>query len=307
MREYEFYQVDVFTSERFSGNPLVVVPDADGLTTQEMKMIAAEMSVPQTTFVVAPSAEESLYRMRILTPTTQLPFTGHPAMGAHWVMAELGRVTLEEPVTTVRYEQSVGLLSADFHVKDGRLDHIMLDQCPPVFLAELKDVRDLARGLGVNPEDITGTRLPVQVVSTGMPQLMVPMRSLAAVQRLDASEMALASLGRVLRSLGSNFILVFTTETGRPDVTVHSRGFGHFVGIPEDPVTGNANGALGAYLVRNEIIPITEPTIRYIAEQGSEIQRPGTLIVEVDHENGRPRAVRVGGQVVQVMKGSFTI
>ncbi len=307
MREYEFYQVDVFTSERFSGNPLVVVPDADDLTSREMKMIAAEMSVPQTAFVIPPSIEGSLYKMRILTPTTELPFTGHPAIGAHWVMAELGRVSLEEPVTTVQYEQSVGLLTADFHVKDGRLDHIMLEQCPPVFLAVLKDVRELARGLGVNADEITGTGRPTQVVSTGMPQLMVPMRSLAAVQRLDASEMSLSSLSKVLSSLGSNFIHVFTTETGKPGVTVHARGFGHFVGIPEDPVTVNANGALGAYLVQNGIIPINEPTVRYIAEQGSEIQRPGTIMVEVDHDYGRPRMVRVGGQVVQVMKGTFMI
>ena len=307
MREYEFYQVDVFTSERFSGNPLVVVPNADGLTTQEMKMVAAEMSVPQTTFVITSSTEGSLYRMRILTPTTELPFTGHPAIGAHWVMAELGRVPLKGPVTNVTYEQSVGLLTADFHVKEGRIDHIMMEQCPPIFLAELKDVRELARGLGVSPDEITGTGRPTQVVSTGMPQLMVPMRSLAAVQRLDASEMSLSILSKVLRNLGSNFIHVFTTETGKPGVTIHARGFGHFVGIPEDPVTGNANGALGAYLVRNGIIPINEPTIRYIAEQGSEIQRPGSVMVEIDHEHGRPRAVRVGGQVVQVMQGTFTI
>jgi PhzF family phenazine biosynthesis protein len=222
-------------------------------------------------------------------------------------MAELGRVPLDGEVTTVQYEQGVGPMSADFHVIDGRLDHIMIDTCPPLFLSVLPDAAELARGLGVNAGEITGTNLPVQVVSTGMPQLMVPMQSLAAVQRLDASEMSLPSLSRVLRSLGSNFIMVFTTETGRSDVTTHVRGFGHFVGIPEDPVTGNANGALGAYLVRNGVIPLGEPTIRYISEQGSEVQRPGTVIVEVEHEHGTPRKVRVGGPVVQVIRGTFTI
>jgi len=307
MREFEYWQVDVFTSERFSGNPLVVVPDADDLSTQEMRMIAWEMNVPETSFVVAPRAEDSIYRMRAFTPTTELPFTGHPAIGAHWVMAELGRVPLEEGVNTVQYEQGVGPMSADFHVIDGVLDHIMIDTCPPLFLADLKEAGELARGLGVNVQEITGTRLPIQVVSTGMPQLMVPMQSLAAVQRLDASEMSLAPLGRVLQSLGSNFIMVFTTETGRSDVTTHVRGFGHFVGIPEDPVTGNANGALGAYLVRNGVIPLTGPTIRYISEQGSEVQRPGTVIVEVDHDHGTPKEVRIGGPVVEVIRGTFMI
>jgi len=307
MREFEYWQVDVFTSERFSGNPLVVVPDADDLTTQDMRKIAWEMNVPETTFVVAPRVEDSIYRMRAFTPTTELPFTGHPAIGAHWVMAEMGRVPLEEGINKIQYEQGVGPMSADFHVVDGELDHIMIDTCPPLFLAELKDANDLARGLGVNATEITGTRLPIQVVSTGMPQLMVPMQSLAAVQRLDANEMSLTFLNRVLQSLGSNFIMVFTTETGRPDVTTHVRGFGHSVGIPEDPVTGNANGALGAYLVRNGVIPLGGPTVRYISEQGSEVQRPGTVIVEVDHEHGTPKGVRIGGPVVQVIRGSFRI
>ncbi len=119
--------------------------------------------------------------------------------------------------------------------------------------------------------------------------------------------MSLTFLNRVLQSLGSNFIMVFTTETGRPDVTTHVRGFGHSVGIPEDPVTGNANGALGAYLVRNGVIPLGGPTVRYISEQGSEVQRPGTVIVEVDHEHGTPKGVRIGGPVVQVIRGSFRI
>lgn len=303
MREYEFYQVDVFTSEPFSGNPLAVVPDAEGLSTQEMHMIAREMSLPETTFIVPPRTPEANYRMRIFTPTVELPFTGHPAIGAHWVMAQLGRMELVEPVTTVCYEQGVGPLTADFYVENGQVVHIMMSQCPPVVLGEIKNIRDLANGLRVRPEEITGTGLPVQVVSTGMPQLMVPIQSLSAVQRLDAAEMELASLAKVMGSVNSTFIMVFTTETERPDTKVHVRGFGHLVGIPEDPVTGNANGALGAYLVRNAVIPLTGSTIRYISEQGREINRPGSLIVEVDHTDGIPTAVRVGGEAVQVMKG----
>jgi len=303
MRELEFYQVDVFTSEPFCGNPLAVVPDAEGLTPQEMLMIAREMYLTETTFIWPPQTAEASYRMRIFTPTVELPFTGHPAIGAHWVMAELGRVKLSEPVTTVLYEQTVGLLTADFHVKDGRVDHIMMSHCPPVFLGELHNISDLVAGLGISSQEITGTGLPVQAVSTGFPTLMVPIRSLSTVQRLDAAEMNLPSLAKVLNNVRASFMMVFTTETERPDVDVHVRGFGHLVGVPEDPVTGSSNGALGAYLVRTGVIPTTGSTVRFISEQGSEIKRPGTLIVEVDHEDGVPTAVRVGGRVVQVMKG----
>jgi trans-2,3-dihydro-3-hydroxyanthranilate isomerase len=306
MREYRFYQVDVFTTEPFTGNPLAVVPDADGLSDQEMRRIAHEMSLPETTFVVAPRAADSQYRMRIFTPTVELPFTGHPAIGAHWVMASLGRVPLTGPVTRVVYEQGVGRLTADFLLKDGALDLIMMSQPAPVFMSSLRDprdVRDLAKALGIEPEEISATGLAIQVVSTGMPVLIVPLHSLAAVQRLDAAAMDLATLAGLMEPLGANFVLVFTTQTERPEARVHVRGFGHLLGIPEDPVTGNANGSLGAYLVRHGILPATGQTLRYTSEQGSEIDRPGTLEVEVDHEGGIPTAVRVGGRAVSVMEG----
>jgi len=303
MREYKFYQVDVFTEEPFTGNPLAVFPDAEGLSSEEMQMIAREFGFPESTFVLPSDKEDALYRMRIFTGTVELPFTGHPAVGAHWVMANLGRVELTEPVTTIQYEQAVGVLTADLHVRDGQVDYIMMDQCQPLFMAVLNDVRPLARGLGINPDSITQTGLPVQVVSTGMPQLMVPVRSLAVVQRLDAAYMDIPSLTRALDAVGASFIVVFSTETENPEADMHVRGFGHVVGIPEDPVTGSANGALGAYLVRHRAVPVTASPVCLVGEQGSEMKRPGMLRVEVEHRDGAPTHVKVGGKVVQVIEG----
>ena len=303
MPELQFQQVDVFTTEPFKGNPLAVFPDADGLSAEDMQMIAREMTAPETTFVVKPQTEEALWRLRIFTPTVELPFTGHPALGALWVMAERGGVTFSEPVTTIVYEQGVGPLTADFHIKDGRLDLIMMAQCQPLFMSTLSDVRGLAQGLGVPPEVIQGTGLPVQVISTGMPQLMVPFRSLAAIRSLDAADMDIPALTRTLNRVGASFTHVFTTETEDPGSHAHARGFGHLVGIPEDPVTGSACGALGAYLVRHNVVPATGPTFRITCEQGSEIKRPGFVYVEVDHRDGTATAVRAGGRAVPVLEG----
>jgi trans-2,3-dihydro-3-hydroxyanthranilate isomerase len=307
MRELKFYQVDVFTDEPFKGNPLVVFPDAEGLNGAEMQMIAREFGLPESTFVIPPEVEGSQYRMRIFTPTVELPFTGHPAIGAHWVMAGLGRVELTEPVTTVLYEQVVGQLTADFHVKDGKVDFIMMSQCEPLFMAQLKDIRSLAKGLGISAQWITATGLPVQVVSTGMPQIMVPVQSLPAVRQLDAADMDIPSLTQALNSVGASFTVVFTTETENEEADVHLRGFGHLVGIPEDPVTGSANGALGAYLVRHGAVPITGNPVHITGEQGSEMKRPGFVKVEVEHGEGVPKAVRVGGKAVQVIEGVIRI
>jgi trans-2,3-dihydro-3-hydroxyanthranilate isomerase len=97
--------------------------------------------------------------------------------------------------------------------------------------------------------------------------------------------------------------MVFTRETEQPTATVHVRVFAPLLGVPEDPATGSANGALGAYLVHHRAIPITEPTVHIVSEQGAELHRPSTLYVEVDHRDGEPTGVRVGGQVTPVIEG----
>ena len=140
---------------------------------------------------------------------------------------------------------------------------------------------------------------------------MTPVRSLAEVQALDANKLNTAALNRVCRDLGTECVMVFTFETERPEATVHVRLFAPLLGVPEDPATGSANGALGAYLVHHasassalcRAVEVTEPTTHILSEQGAEINRPSTLYVEVDSAGEEVTAVRVGGQVVLVAEG----
>jgi trans-2,3-dihydro-3-hydroxyanthranilate isomerase len=132
---------------------------------------------------------------------------------------------------------------------------------------------------------------------------MTPVRSLAEVQGLDAGKLNTAALNRVCRELGTECVMVFTFETERPESTVHVRMFAPLLGVPEDPATGSANGALGAYLVYHRAVPVTEPTTYIVSEQGAEINRPSTLYIEVDGVGDEIAAVRVGGQVVLVAEG----
>jgi len=302
-RQYQFIQVDVFTDTAFGGNPLAVFPEAEGLTAGEMQSLAREMNLSETTFVLPPEAPGADFRVRIFTPAAELPFAGHPVVGTHWVLAHLGRVDLSEPVTTVHLELGVGVLPADLHVRDGSIGRVVMTQARPTFHAVLSNVVDLAAGLGLTPRAITETELPVQVVSTGVPQIMVPVRSLSKVRSLVASELRLTALNRVCHAVGSDCALVFALETERPEATVHVRMFAPLVGILEDPATGSANGALGAYLVRHRAVPLTEATVHIVSEQGAEMGRPSTLYVDVDHRDGEPTEVRVGGEVVLVAEG----
>ncbi len=303
MKEHRFLQVDVFTDKPFGGNPLAVFPEAVGLSTEEMQNIAREMNLSETTFVFPPQVPGADFKVRIFTPAKELPFAGHPVVGTHWVLAHVGRVDLSEPVTQVSFELGVGVLPADIHIAAGRVEQVVMTQDRPTFHAILEDLTDLAAGLGLIPEAIKETGLPVQVVSTGVPQMMVPVRSLTEVQSLNASQLNVQALNRACQIVGTECVMVFTFETERPETTVHVRMFAPLLGVPEDPATGSANGALGTYLIHHKAIPATGPTIHILSEQGSEINRPSTLSIEVDHRDGEITAVRVGGQVVLVAEG----
>lgn len=304
MKEYKFIQVDVFTDKPFGGNPLAVFPDAQGLTRDEMCKIAQEMNLSETTFVLPPKASEADFKVRIFTPTSEIPFAGHPVVGTHWVLADQGRIALGEPVTTVQFELGIGVLPTDLHVSRGKIKKVMMTQSSPTFHAILKNLTNLSEGLGLSPEAINETELPVQVVSTGLPQMIVPIRSLAEVQAVDSSGLNVPALNRACRATNTETVLIFTFETERPEATVHARFFAPLHGVPEDPATGSANGALGAYLVHHRAVPIEKSTIHILSEQGAEMGRPSTLYVEVDTSNHEITAIRVGGMVVPIAEGT---
>jgi trans-2,3-dihydro-3-hydroxyanthranilate isomerase len=304
VREYRFLQVDVFTDVAFGGNPLAVFPDAEGLASDEMQKLAREINLSETTFVLPPEDTSADFKVRIFTPAVEMPFAGHPVVGTHWVLAHLGRVDLKEPVTEVRFELGVGVLPAELEVAEGRVQRVMITSGQPTFLETLEDLSDLAEGLGLPVEAITETRLPVQVVSTGLPSLMVPVRSLAEVQALDAGRLNVAALARACETVATNNVLVFTRETEDPGATVHARFFAPMLGVAEDPATGSANCTLGAYLVHHQVVPVKEGTNRFVSEQGAEMGRPSRLHILVDVSQGEITRVRVGGNVVLVLEGT---
>jgi trans-2,3-dihydro-3-hydroxyanthranilate isomerase len=212
-------------------------------------------------------------------------------------------VPLEEPVTKVSLELGVGVLPAELHVAGGEVERVVMTQGRPTFHATVTDLVDLVEGLGVQAGAILETGLPVQVVSTGMPQMMVPLRSLEEVQAVDPCRINVSALTRACEAAGTDCVFVFSLETEQPEATVHVRLFAPMLGIPEDPATGSANGALGAYLVHYQAVPVIEPTTSILSEQGSEMGRPSKIFVEVDSAGEEISAVRVGGQVTLVAEG----
>ncbi|HSN77124.1 MAG TPA: PhzF family phenazine biosynthesis protein [Anaerolineae bacterium] len=309
MPRYQFLQVDVFTDVPFGGNPLAVFPDAVGLTGEQMQQLALECNTSETTFVLPPERPGADFKVRIFTPTAEIPFAGHPLVGTHWALAHLGRVALVEPVTEVTFELGVGLRTARLHVADGRVTRVVTDHQAPLFLAAAspQQVERLAAALKLPAAAILDAGAPVQAVSTGYPQLFTPLRSLAEVQSINAIDLDVTALSQLCRELDlpGPDVAVFSLETVYPDRDVHMRFFAPHQGIPEDPAAGRSGGGLASYLVRHGLVPATPPQTTITTEQGLEMRRPSRVVVEVEGTAEKVRMVRVSGDVVLVMEGVF--
>jgi trans-2,3-dihydro-3-hydroxyanthranilate isomerase len=304
-RTLKFYQADVFTVQPFGGNPVAVIPEAEGLSEDQLQQIAREMNVSETVFVFPPTDKAAVVRLRIFTPTQEVPFAGHPVIGTFFVLAELGLIPAKEPVTRVLQECNLGLFPVELHAKDGQVVRVVMSQPKPEFLGALEEMEDLykvANALGLAKYAITEAKWPIEVVSTGLPVLIVPVRSLTAVRSIRPDASAITD---VCRRFGANGIMVFTTVTVEPYATVHTRMFAPSIGILEDPATGSASGALGAYLVQNGVVEVG-PTTEIIAEQGYELERPSRILIQVESDDDVIQDVKVGGHCVMVVEGRLT-
>jgi trans-2,3-dihydro-3-hydroxyanthranilate isomerase len=304
-RLLKFYQADVFTEDPFGGNPVAVFPDAHGLSDHQLQQIAREMNLSETVFVLPPTDQAAVVRLRIFTPTQEIPFAGHPVLGTFYVLAQLGLVAATEGITRVMQECNIGLFPVELHAREGALTHVVMTQPKPEFLGPVDDMEDvykIAGALGLPKYTITDMKWPIEVVSTGLPVLIVPVRSLTAVRSIQPDASAIMDIcGR----FGANGIMVFTTVTVEPSATVHARMFAPSIGILEDPATGSASGALGAYLVQKGVVDVA-PTTDIVVEQGYEIERPSQIFVRVESDDDIIKTVKVGGQCVMVLEGTLT-
>jgi trans-2,3-dihydro-3-hydroxyanthranilate isomerase len=304
-RVLTFYQADVFTNLAFGGNPVAVIPDAEGLTDQELQQIAREMNLSETVFVFPPTEPAASAKIRIFTPTQEIPFAGHPVIGAFYILGTLKRIPLHEPVTRLLHECNIGLFPVELHVRDGEIRRVVMSQPKPEFIGSIEAIEDLyeiAKALGLSKSFIAGAKFPIQVVSTGLPVIIVPVRSLTAVKSIVPNATVINEL---CERHGANGIMVFTTITVEELSTVHTRMFASPIGVTEDPATGSASGALGAYLVHHGVVEV-RPITEIIAEQGYELDRPSRIHIQVESDDDAIQTVKVGGQVVMIIEGRLT-
>jgi trans-2,3-dihydro-3-hydroxyanthranilate isomerase len=294
MSKLPFYIVDVFAEEKYAGNQLAVVRNVAALSTSEMQRIANEMHYSETTFIMAEEPRKGGYEVRIFTPAEEIPFAGHPTLGtAHVIRHHIVR----EPQSQLILNLPIGQILVTFAASGEHSDLYWMQQKEPS-IGQTFSPQTIATVLSLDTTDIDN-RFPSEEISTGLPHLIVPLKSLAALKRAKIEK---TSLNNFIQQSWAKSVLVFCPETYSTQPGVSVRVFADYYGVPEDPATGSGNGCLAAYLVRHRYFGTHTLDIR--SEQGYEIRRPSLLFLRAEDKSGKIN-VAVGGQVITVAKGEL--
>jgi trans-2,3-dihydro-3-hydroxyanthranilate isomerase len=287
-----FYTLDVFTTNRFEGNPLAVITDGDGLSTNAMLAIAREMNLSETVFVQRPTEDQALARLRIFTTREELKLAGHPVIGTWFLLAELGVVPAQEGGVHILQQTGAGILPVEIRFKDGRPQRVTMTQKEAAFRAAKLNQKALAAALGLSVKDLDTTLEP-EYVSTGIFNLMVPVRNRAALARIEMNMVDLRKL------LGKNATMSYCFAADS-NGKAFSRGMLPWE-LYEDAATGSAAGSLGAYLVKyGKLSP--GHTLNIL--QGKEMGRPSHIEVQVT-QAVKKLIPRVSGAAVRVFEGTI--
>jgi trans-2,3-dihydro-3-hydroxyanthranilate isomerase len=294
MKRLTFYIVDVFAVEKYSGNQLAIFTDAAHLSEAQMQVFAKEMNYSETTFITSTKVQNGGYNVRIFTPAKELPFAGHPTLGTAYIIQQ---EIIKQSVETVSLNLKVGQIPVTWHNSEEAGEVLWMRQNPPTFHQKL-DASALAVVLGLEEDEID-SRFPIQEVSTGIPFIIIPLKTHESLKRIRVNRDKYFNL---VEKTEAKEILVFCPETYSPENNLSVRVFAEYLGIPEDPATGSANGCLAGYLV--EYSYFGEKPVDVRVEQGYEMGRPSLLLLKAQ-KNEDMIEVLVGGKVMMVAKGEF--
>jgi trans-2,3-dihydro-3-hydroxyanthranilate isomerase len=298
---YRYLHLDVFTREKFGGNPLAVFPDARGLSAEAMQAMTREMNFSESTFILPAERPDTDIRMRIFTPGREMPMAGHPTVGSTFALALAGVI----PAGRRRwvFGLNIGPTPVDIDWDGLRPAFAWMTQPGPVFGPVVADIGAAAHAIGLDAAAVRATGLPVQEVSCGVPFVFIP---LATRSQVDAASPDLGAFNRLCEAAGvdNHAMFVFSREPGPDGATVYSRMFAPGLGVFEDPATGAASGPLGCYLVTHGIVP-PEKAAAILSLQGVKMGRPSRVHIAIGLEHGGISKVQVGGEAVLVGEGEL--
>jgi trans-2,3-dihydro-3-hydroxyanthranilate isomerase len=324
MQKLTMKQVDAFTTIAFSGNPAGVITEADGLAIETMQKLASEMSLAETAFVTMPESDGTMFRLRFFTPSAEVDLSGHATIAACYALVEEGRIPLADGVNTVRLGTNIGPMPIDIYLScaghrgetgagttygvplvvkgknTGTLERIMMHQPVKRHYAASIPAGRIASILGIEEGEILRTGLPLEVVSTGLDQLLIPIQRKETILNMHPDLIRLGLLNREC-SIHTNHI--FSLDTFHDECVAYARHFAPAVGMWEDPGTGTASAGLGTYLVRHGVV--MEGSM--IMEQGKDTDSLTRILVEIDQGEGETATARTGGLAVTSMTRTIEV
>jgi trans-2,3-dihydro-3-hydroxyanthranilate isomerase len=294
MGKHSFCIVDVFAKEKYAGNQLAVFTDARDISDTEMQQIAREINYSETTFILAQEKRNGGYDVRIFTPEGELPFAGHPTLGTAYVIQ---REIITEPVETIILNLKVGQIPVTLGYSGEQIDILWMKQNAPTF-DRVFDTGPIAEILNLDKSDIDD-RFPTQEVSTGLPFIIVPLKTLGALKR---AKVARDKYFQLIKDTAAKALFIFCPQTYNQQNDLNVRAFLDYYGVPEDPACGSGAGCLAGYLVKYRYFGKDKIDIR--VEEGYEIGRPSLLLLTAEDKEGKID-VSVGGKVIMIAQGEF--
>src|SRR5262245_58961903 len=303
MKTVAFTTVDVFTSTRFEGNPLAVMTDARGLTDTDMQNIAAEFGYSEVTFVLPPEDPANTARIRIFTPTMEVPFAGHPNVGTAYVLGRQGEAFGRPTGDKLRFEEKAGLVEVDLKRDRGEVLSASIRAPRPLAVGDTISEHTVARCIAIEPDEIrVSTHEPV-IASVGLSFVVAELASLAALGRARPNLAYFQdAAGSTLEGNHDFSLFVYVRSQENPWM-IRARMFAPLDNVPEDPATGSASAALGAYLVSLE--PDANMSVSLTIEQGVEMGRRSLIGIDVVKQDGTVTDVTISGSCAPVMRGEI--
>jgi trans-2,3-dihydro-3-hydroxyanthranilate isomerase len=300
-RQLRFIQVDAFTQVPYGGNPAGVVFEADYLSDETMIKIAQEMNVHEIVFIS--QSEIADFKFRFLTPRGEIGFSGHPTIAAFHALVESGLAEIVNDITMFNLETKAGTFPIEIVRNETTGFHeVQITHNRPTFMATY-DPKEYLNALGLSLVDLFSPN-PVQTVSTGTPQLMIPVNTLNSLERIKPNWDKLEELGE---DADYTSIQVFTRDTYEVISDAHARHFAPQLGLNEDPCSGAGAGNMASYIIKYGLMEPTHPVTSIVVEQGHFVGRPGKIFVEVRGDQDKVEQVKVSGTAVTVLEGKLYI
>ncbi|MEH7114732.1 PhzF family phenazine biosynthesis protein [Neobacillus niacini] len=291
MGKINYSIVDVFSQGKYTGNQLAVFKNAGNISDNEMQQIAKEINFSETTFILSDKEKAGGYDVRIFTPNEEVPFAGHPTLGTAYIIRN---EILNEPSDKLKLNFKGGQILVSF---DNQEEILWMKQYKPTF-GRIFDTNKVFEVLNIDKEYIDD-RFPIQEVSTGLSVIIVPLKSLEAVKKVNINR---EKYFKLIEHTDAKAILVFCPEVYNSENDLNVRDFAEYYGIPEDAATGSSNGCLASYLVKYRYFGKSE--INISVEQGYEIKRPSLLFLKASEDTGEI-TVFVGGKVEKIAQGEW--